>query len=96
MGLMRLCVRGRVALLPGRGGPPNGRGSSRRAPGADAPCPGADLTVVERELTLVGVNPAMDGLEESAATARTLAQEQAKAAGLALAARLAAGGFAAA
>ncbi len=38
----------------------------------------------------------MDGLEESAATARTLAQEQAKAAGLALAARLAAGGFAAA
>lgn len=57
---------------------------------------GADLTVVERELTLVGVNPAMNGLEELAATARTIAEEQAKAAGLALAARLEAGGFAAA
>lgn len=48
---------------------------------------GADLTVVERELTLVGVNPAMDGLEEEAALARKQAEEAAVAAGRALAAR---------
>jgi len=49
---------------------------------------GADLTVVERELTLVGVNPAMDALKDLAATVKSEAEDQAKAAGRALAARL--------
>ena len=57
---------------------------------------GADLTVVERELTLVGVNPAMDGLKDLAARAKTIAEDEARAAGRALAARLGAGGIAAA
>jgi FMN-dependent NADH-azoreductase len=50
---------------------------------------GADLTVVERELTLVGVNPALDGFAELAAAKKAAAQEEATAAGIALAERLA-------
>lgn len=57
---------------------------------------GADLTVVERELTLVGVNPAMDALTELAAVVKTVAEDEAKAAGRALAERLADRGSAAA
>jgi FMN-dependent NADH-azoreductase len=57
---------------------------------------GADLTVVERELTLVGVNPAMDALTDLAAVVKAVAEEEAKAAGHALAERLAASTTAAA
>ncbi|HEY3339063.1 MAG TPA: NAD(P)H-dependent oxidoreductase [Propionicimonas sp.] len=57
---------------------------------------GADLTVVERELTLVGVNPAMDALTDLAAVVKTVAEDEAKAAGRALADRLEANASAAA
>jgi len=50
---------------------------------------GADLTVVERELTLVGVNPAMDGLQDLAAEKKAAAESAASAAGRVLAERLA-------
>lgn len=50
---------------------------------------GADLTVVERELTLVGVNPALDHLTETAAMVRKSAEEAAADAGADLARRLA-------
>jgi len=46
----------------------------------------ADLTVVERELTLVGVNPALDQFTDVAAVAAKQAEEDAVAAGRALAA----------
>ena len=49
---------------------------------------GADLTVVERELTLVGVNPAMDALTDLAAAMKAAAEDEARAAGKALAERL--------
>jgi FMN-dependent NADH-azoreductase len=48
---------------------------------------GADLTVVERDLTLVGVNPAMDGLQEEAALQRKQAETAAVDAGRVLATR---------
>ena len=57
---------------------------------------GADLTVVERELTLVGVNPAMDALTDLAAIVKAAAEVEARAAGHALAERLAASTTAAA
>ena len=57
---------------------------------------GADLTVVERELTLVGVNPAMDALTDLAAISKTVAEDEAKAAGKALAEQLASSSSAAA
>ena len=47
----------------------------------------ADLTVVEREFTMVGVNPALDQFAEVAAVMAKQAEEDAVAAGRALAAR---------
>lgn len=47
---------------------------------------GADLTVVEREFTLVGVNPALDGFKDLAATFHTEALAAAREAGKNLAA----------
>ncbi|MFE5341998.1 FMN-dependent NADH-azoreductase [Isoptericola sp. NPDC056578] len=47
----------------------------------------ADLTVVEREFTLVGVNPALDQFTDLAAVMAKQAEEDAVAAGKALAAR---------
>src|SRR6478736_3566500 len=49
---------------------------------------GADLTIVERELTLVGVNPALDHLAETADLERKMAEESAIDAGHGLAAKL--------
>lgn len=46
---------------------------------------GADLTVIERELTLVGVNPALDELKETAALLKKNAERAAATAGQALA-----------
>lgn len=48
---------------------------------------GADLTLIEREFTLVGVNPALDAFQETAAVMRKTAHEAAVEAGRALAAR---------
>ncbi|MGH1565532.1 FMN-dependent NADH-azoreductase [Mumia sp. DW29H23] len=47
----------------------------------------ADLTVIEREFTLVGVNPALDEFQEVAELMKKQADEEAAAAGRALATR---------
>lgn len=49
---------------------------------------GAELTVIERELTLFGLNPALDGLADLAATTKQQAEQAAVEAGQALADRL--------